>query len=691
MRQVYLGSCCMVLLALAATPAGAQEALGKAQVLEMREQAMQGIEQMRQARRAEARPIDLLSPFYSVAGDDETEIHLLNAVADPVRVELAALNATGEVLPLGAWEIGVTRHLTIPLRDAVRAAGESFHQGSLRLSLLGDAYTVQAWSVVRRGRQLAELQFQARYKAPRNDMAALWDAAAAPGSRPVFRLLNAGDAPLTWRAKVIEPATYVIETVGEKRSAPVLRSPVRYLSGSLEPGQIHRLEPGVAGAGFVRIQHDGERYDLRVAGLLEGPEHLSLIPVVAREKWENTSVHEAIRVSWDPAVAGSAGLSLFNLSDSEMQATVEAFDSATGEALLSTVERIAPGQPVALDPGSRIAAALGDVPGRDVRLRVTSERPGLLVSGTSRQADGAVDDITLLHPDDAHASGNYPMLPLETHETFLTLLNVGDQATSVVAQFYWDGGTYSYGPVQVEANGSYRLAVDDIVIEGKRDMLGQTLAADPRHGFLKWSARGGSNAIVGRTEARPRGGRDTFGFNCNQCCGEWPWGDVIPGAVDFFVGQTPSFEAAYRISTCNGTMGPFPASPTSYNTPSPFTWNGENVGASAPASDTVVFYGYEQGAVEGGVCFYQNFSISGDGDPDSCDSILIKGHNVNDEWNPNATCTSQLAGVPNNLKCGICNACCNQILAWKICSKTGLLTANSEHSTCLGHCATDVC
>ncbi len=78
-----------------------------------------------------------------------------------------------------------------------------------------------------------------------------------------------------------------------------------------------------------------------------------------------------------------------------------------------------------------------------MRLRVTAERPGLLVSGTSRQADGAVDDITLLQADDAHASGNYPMLPLDTHEVFLTLLNVGEEPTSVVAQFYWDGGTYS--------------------------------------------------------------------------------------------------------------------------------------------------------------------------------------------------------------------------------------------------------
>lgn len=700
MRDVVRSACWIVLLALVAAPVQAQRTVAAEplRVMEMNEQAMQAVEQMHAARRAQARPIDLFSPFYSVAGDDETVIYLLNAVAEPVRVELTALGVEGEVLPLGEFQVGVTRHVTIPLREAIRPAGRQFHQGSLRLSLIGDAYTVQAWSVVNRGPQYAEFQFQPRYKTPRNDMAALWDSNAAGGARAVFHLVNTGDSPLAWQAEFVgrslpdrvrpierEDPPRIAEREGRQEEEEELRQ----LAGTLDPGQSHRLELGL-GASFLRIRHDGHRGALRVAGLLEGRDHLSLIPVVGREEWEQTRVHEAIRVSWDPKVRGSAVLSLFNVSDEETRATVEAFDSVSGARLLRSVERIPPGQPFSLDVGGRLAAMRGRDTGRDLRLRVAANRPGLLVAGKSRQADGSFDDVTLLHPQNAHASGSYPMLPLNTHEVFLTLLNVGDLPADIVAQFYWDGGTYSYGPVRIEANASYRLAVDDVLAEGRPDMLGRKLNPRHRQGFLKWSARGGSNAIVGRTEVRPRGGRDTFGFNCHACCGEIPSGVVIPESVDFFVGATPSFEAAYNIGSCNGTMGPFPAYPTSFNVPAPFTWNGVNVGASGPASENTTFHGYAQGTLPGTICVYRLMGILGFGRPNSCKTLLKKAHNPTQSWSVHATCVSQV-GSESSGKCSKCQACCNQILAWKLCTKTGLFTANSEHELCLGNCATDVC
>lgn len=298
--------------------------------------------------------------------------------------------------------------------------------------------------------------------------------------------------------------------------------------------------------------------------------------------------------------------------------------------------------------------------------------------------------MTLLHPQDAHASGTYPMLPLDSHEVFLTLLNLGDEPTDVVAQFYWEGGTYSYGPVRVEANGSYRLAVDDVILQGKRDMLGQTLDPDHTHGFLKWSARAGSKTLVGRTEARRRGGRDTFGFNCNACCGEIPSGLVIPGSVEFFVGATPSFQTAVQIDTCNGTMGPYPTTATSFTTPAPFTWNGVTVGASSPAKEAASFRGFEEGTLPGTVCDYRLMPIVGIGTPNSCKTILRKLHKPTQSWDVNQTCVFQV-GSESSGKCSKCQACCNQILAWKECTKTGLANANHEHQLCLGNCATDVC
>lgn len=433
MRPALLRSCWMTLLVLAGASAGAQQlapdpqARDLAQGEEIREQALQAVAKMRADRRAEARPIDLISPFYSVAGDDETVLYLLNAVADPVRFELAAFNPKGDILPLGEFEIGVTRLLTLRLRELIRPAGRAFYQGTLRLSLIGDSYTVQAWAVVHRGRQFAEFQFQSRYKAPRNDMGAVWDSTVVPGTRPAFQLVNVGAAPLS----------YTVDAVGARK--PRLPSAARlsdelHRTGRLEPGEIYRLEPSVVGpTGFVRIQHDGEHGDLRVAGMLEGRDHLSLIPIVRREDWEQTLDLETVRVSWDPAVAGSAVLTMFNTAHEVLNATVEAFDSATGASLLSSVERIAPGWPISLDVGERIAKVLGDGPGREVRLRVVTDQAGLLVTGKSRQSDGSVDDMTLLRPQDGHGSGSYPMLPRDTNEVFLTLLNLGEEPSEVVA------------------------------------------------------------------------------------------------------------------------------------------------------------------------------------------------------------------------------------------------------------------
>src|SRR5215208_8441451 len=119
-----------------ATPASSQ--LDPADIRQTREKAMHSIEEMHARRRAQAVPTEMFSPFYSVAGSDQTQLYLLNNVADPLRLRVAALNPKGEVLPLGEYEIEVTRHLSLSLRQLVRAAGPEFLQGSLRLSFLGD-------------------------------------------------------------------------------------------------------------------------------------------------------------------------------------------------------------------------------------------------------------------------------------------------------------------------------------------------------------------------------------------------------------------------------------------------------------------------------------------------------------------------------------------------------------------------
>lgn len=228
-------------------------------------------------------------------------------------------------------------------------------------------------------------------------------------------------------------------------------------------------------------------------------------------------------------------------------------------------------------------------------------------------------------------------------------------------------------------------------MEHKPDLLGRTLDPEYTRGFLKWSARSGSKTLVARTEARPRQGRDTFGFNCTSCCGEVPSGLVVPSTVEFFVGATPSFQTAAQIDTCNGSMGPFPTTATSLTTPTPFSWNGAIVGASAPAKETASFHGMEEGTFPGTVCVYQQMPIFGLGGPDSCKTLLKKVHKPIESWSNSQACTQQVGSEPPNKKCERCNACCSGQRAYRLCRHQNQEAVEHEYQVCQGLCLVDHC
>ena len=677
----------IVILMTLAPPVVAQPTsdLDPATLKLQQEQSRKWVEELREQRRAQAVPTDIVTPFYSVTGSDETDLYILNNISDPVRVEVAAFDPRGRVLPLGSYDVGPARHLFLPLREAIRAGGPGFHRGSLRISFLGDDETVQAWAVLRRGRQVVELAFESASASSGNELLTFWEASTAPAAAPVFFVLNAGNRPLT----------YAVETgLGKKEAGATGRT--------LNPGQSHRFSPGGVGKQWLRITHDGELGALRMVGLRFSRNILAKLPVMTPAVWQNTLAFNAIRVplSHQDSAArpadrfggrGTAMMTLFNAASSEREALIEVFDPTNGVLLMRRAKRVSAGQVTSVDLSRWIAEVLGR-PRDEVRVRVSSPKPGLLVSGSSTLPTGEILDLVFFPQQDAHSTGTYPLPPLETHEVFATLVNLGEEPAEVVAQFYWDKGTYAYGPFRIEAGTSYRIDVAAVAARKEPDLLGRTLDRDYAQGFLKWSVRSGSHALIGRTEARAHdAGRDTFGFNCIGCCFEEPRGDVLPFSTSFFVGQSPSFQACYYVDTCNSTLGPFLSSPTSYDVPSPFSWNGLNISASAAGQEDVWFFDTEEGKLPGTLCPEVTMPVAGRGKPSSCKTLLRKAHNPSQSWSPGgSTCAVQVGSEPANKKCERCNACCHAIYAYNICRKVLPALAAAERNACLIHCITDL-
>ncbi len=567
--QITLASVTGLLVASTVSAAGIQ---GE----NSRQRAQALVEQLRAERLLSAAVVELFSPFYSVAAADETLLLALNTVNEPVVFDLAALSPRGDVLPLGRYELAPSRHLALGLRDPIRLAGPDFLQGSLRVSFLGDTDTLQAWVVVRRSRQVIELSLQSPSEGSGSELTAFWDTTGVVG-KPAVYLVNAGDRPVRYTL------------AGDARPEAELASAI-----TISPGERHRLGPrSPRERGWLRIRHDGDTGMLVGAAVVEGRNHLSTAGLVHGSS-EVAGEYEAARVPLD-SLGGDAGagalVTLFNGGTKPNPVRVTVVSSVTGEPLTEVTRRLAPAEVVSIPLSKRLASLLTDLAGQEVRVRISGENPGLLVAGRSVLTGGEIVDLSFFPIADAHAAGSYPVLPLEDFDVALTLANLDPEDSEVVAQFFWDGGTYAFGPVTIAGGTSYRLSVAEVVDLGKPDLLGRTLPRDLPGGFLKWKVQSGSRRLLGRTEARFRGGRDTFGFNCYGCCYEIPWGSIQPGFVEFEVGQSPLFQSCVSYDTCSGTMGPYPFTPSSMTVPAPFSWNGVHVSATSAAERDLSFFG----------------------------------------------------------------------------------------------------
>lgn len=105
----------------------------------------------------------------------------------------------------------------------------------------------------------------------------------------------------------------------------------------------------------------------------------------------------------------------------------------------------------------------------------------------------------------------------------------------------WNGGEFSFGPIEIMPGAGRRLDIRALAESEYEDLLGRRAPRDFDTAFLQWTAHRGSQELIARTEALPRGGDDRFGFNCFGCCYEMPSGAVSPDSIAFDIGESPSF------------------------------------------------------------------------------------------------------------------------------------------------------
>jgi hypothetical protein len=225
--------------------------------------------------------------------------------------------------------------------------------------------------------------------------------------------------------------------------------------------------------------------------------------------------------------------------------------------------------------------------------------------------------------------------------------------------------------------------------QGGEDILGRSLSPDYRNGFLQWTTQAGSHELIARTEVRPRGLKDTFGFNCFGCCPENSFGDLVPGGVNFDIGVVPAFEACEYITTCNGVLGPFPATVTSLTYGTPLSWNGFNI-SSAGLTYQVVSFRAEGEKTDVVHCVQNPKTISDNGDVtvDKCQKDNAPG------IDPTKSCAVQKPA------CADCYDCCekNRMAAHCRCDKLPAISrpackagADVATQSCRDNCLTTVC
>lgn len=624
-------------------------------------------ERLRAVRRAEAAYVELFGPFFTLEAGTESRLFLMNTSPDTIAVDIAVRNDMGVELPLGQYTIEPLRHLEILLGERLRGFREDFSFGVVRLGLLGDAETLQAWTVLETPDGGAfEVPFIVPAEMQSGVLTAFWGAADKPTDQIELRLTNTSSTLVGAEL-----------TVGNGRDV-ILGGDV-----SLGPGQskaIHVPSKFARLGGYAQLTHDGEPGDVVATGLSKSRGYIGAFSFSG----DNASIHSvfeaipmfATHLDGVDVIGASphiASLTLFNPGSERKRVTVSLLDAHSSTTLESRFVDLKPREvrditvPV---PG----AGVGHGP-RPIRVRVEATEPPLLVSGRYRKPGEQWIDLALFSQADAHSMGTYPLPNVEEYATRTTLVNLGEDPSRVVAQVYWRGGAYAFGPFDVPAGGFYRIDLEALAKNGSPDVLARTLDVLRPEGVLKWRVMAGSRSLIGRTEASRRGTADRFGFNCFGCCWEFVRAAIVPGEVSFPLGQSRMFESCMTVSDCAGTMGPYPITPYSTSVPYPFIWDAQVVGAEAAADDVLSFETIQTETSP--TCLTTTKTFTGFGMAKVCQKTFNPKN-----YKPSETCASQTTD------CKTCEQCCFDIAAQRHCQKKRTDWVESEKNTCLGVCLT---
>lgn len=637
-------------------------------------------ERLRSLRRSAAAPIEFHALYYSIEGERETRLFLMNPTPDTIAVEVTAVGDGGvSDLPLGSWTLESLRHADISLREVLSGFEDRFASGRLRLSVLGDADTLQGWVVIVDGDEVVELPLLVRDDLPSTAFTALWGRAPARGTgaeRATFCFLNISDEVLVVNLAAVR--------AGAGEEAEILR---------LEPGELVSLDSvgriPLGRQGALRVEHDGEPGELLAAGVLRGRRVTESIPMISLAQAKAERAYESLALDAEAGhVGGEIRLVVQNLAESPNQLMIDIVAADSGVLLGQSRLGLRSHEIRALP----ISALAGSSSGAPYRLRIRATVPGLIARATRSAVGEGTRELALFPALLAHPGGTYPLPAIDRYTTRTRIVNLGDESSTIGAQIYWDGGTYALGPIEVPAGGSHEIDLEQVARLAQPDVLERVLDPVRPDGVLKWTVLSGSTSLLGRTEVGLRdrgtvGAADRFGFNCWGCCWQYPSGEVVPSSVSFLPGETRSFQACVSYDTCSGTMGPYVLVPQSMTVPSPFSWNGSSVGASGPAKDFISFSDPEMRITP--TCTQYQVNVQGYGQADSCGGTLAKSHNPAQRWDPGATCTSQVGGLSG--QCSKCYECCSKIYSYNLCKGVNGDLANAEYQTCQGHCLTDVC
>ena len=624
-------------------------------------------------RRAQAQPIDFFMPYYSVESGTNTALFLMNPIADPIAVTATALDGEGGELPLGTFVIESRHHLELPLRQLIRGFEDEFGTGSVRLSLLGDADTLQGWTVITTEEgQVFEVPIANPATATATTFHSFWDVTGhvLPGARRIrFEIINTSD---------------------EMRRVEVtsLRSGKRGTEALILPPYQRRQLTGIGprpfeSRGAIVLQHDGAPGDVVAVGLITGRSSVAALELVGvgeateRHHYESIPFSTADRPTNGGIASGPPTIILFrpgSADDPVEPLTLQVLAADSGGILGTATVPLLAGQvqSISLERLLRGAEAIAS----PIRVRLVSESVPFLAQAFTLTAESTAADLMLFPREAAHGNGTYPLPDPARYGTITHLVNIGEQDSTIVVQVNWRGGTWSLGPLEVPAGGSRRIDLRELATDAPPDLLGRRLDPELPEGVLKWSVIKGGVELIARTEVTPRGRADHFGFNCWGCCWQQPHGLIVPAEVSFPLGEQRFFESSVVMEDCGGTMGPYPTGADVFNYSSPFTWDGTTVSATAAADGDLGFEGDVLRMTT--TCASILKRIFGFGRAKVCEKTFNPRG-----YSPSKTCSFQTSF------CLECKACCNNIAQMQTCQGKEAGTVESNRRTCIGLCIND--